>query len=64
LVQPHSGAHCLRHACASHLLASGFTLKEIGDHLGHRSVNSTFDYAKIDLAGLREVAELDLRRLL
>jgi site-specific recombinase XerD len=64
LVQPHSGAHCLRHACAGHLLASGFTLKEIGDHLGHRSVNSTFDYAKIDLAGLREVAELDLRRLL
>lgn len=64
LVQPHSGAHCLRHACASHLLASGFTMKEIGDHLGHRSVNSTFDYAKIDLAGLREVAELDLRRLL
>lgn len=61
---PHRGAHCLRHACASHLLASGFSLKQIGDHLGHRSANSTLNYAKIDLAGLRQVAELDLGRLL
>jgi len=58
------GAHCLRHACAGHLLASGFTLKQIGDHLGHRSANSTLSYTKIDLAGLRQVAELDLGGLL
>jgi len=64
IISPHRGAHCLRHACATHLLASGFTFKQIGDHLGHRSVDSTFEYAKIDLAGLRQVAELDLRRLL
>ena len=61
---PHHGAHCLRHACAGHLLASGFTLKQIGDHLGHRSANSTLSYTKIDLAGLRQVAEIDLGRLL
>jgi len=60
----HNGAHCLRHACAGHLLASGFSLKQIGDHLGHRSANSTLRYTKIDLAGLRQVAELDLGRLL
>jgi len=60
----HQGAHCLRHACACHLLASGFTLKQIGDHLGHRSANSTLTYTKIDLAGLRQVAQIDLRRLL
>jgi len=54
------GAHCLRHACASHLLASGFSLKEIGDHLGHRAANSTLSYTKVDLARLRQVAELDL----
>lgn len=59
-----SGAHCLRHACASHLLASGFSLKEIGDHLGHRAANSTLSYTKVDLAGLRQVAELDLGGLL
>jgi site-specific recombinase XerD len=60
----HRGAHCLRHACASHLLESGFSLKQIGDHLGHRSAKSTLNYAKIDLVGLRQVAELDLGRLL
>jgi site-specific recombinase XerD len=58
------GAHCLRHACASHLLASGFSLKQIGDHLGHRSANSTLSYTKVDLIGLRQVAELDLGDLL
>lgn len=58
------GAHCLRHACASHLLASGFSLKQIGDHLGHRSANSTLSYTKVDLAGLRQVAEIDLGALL
>lgn len=58
------GAHCLRHACASHLLESGFSLKQIGDHLGHRNANSTLSYTKVDLIGLRQVAELDLGELL
>lgn len=57
------GAHCLRHACARHLLAAGFSLKQIGDHLGHRAVTSTLHYTKVDLARLRQVAELDLGRL-
>ena len=57
---PYSGAHCLRHACASHLLASGFTLKQIGDYLGHHTANATIKYTKIDLAGLRKVSEFDL----
>jgi len=61
---PSRGAHCLRHACAGHLLASGFSLKQIGDHLGHRSANSTLRYTKVDMPGLRLVAELDLGSLL
>ncbi len=61
---PRRGAHCLRHACASRLLAAGFSLKEIGDHLGHRSANSTLSYTKVDLAGLRQVAEVDLGGLI
>lgn len=61
---PRRGAHCLRHACASHLLASGFSLKQIGDHLGHRSANATLHYTKVDLQGLRLVAEFDLGSLL
>jgi len=58
------GAHCLRHSCASQLLDAGFTLKQIADHLGHRSMNSTRIYTKIDVQGLRQVAELDLGTLL
>jgi site-specific recombinase XerD len=54
------GPHALRHACAGRLLAQGRSLKEIGDHLGHRSVDSTRVYAKVDLPGLREVAAFDL----
>jgi integrase/recombinase XerD len=54
------GPHSLRHACAGHLLAEGFSLKEIGDHLGHRSAYATRIYAKVDLVGLRAVANFDL----
>jgi integrase/recombinase XerD len=57
---PHHGPHCLRHACASHLLTGGLSLKEIGDHLGHRRSESTRIYAKVDLTGLRQVADFDL----
>jgi site-specific recombinase XerD len=58
------GAHCLRHACASQLLDAGFTLKQIADHLGHRSMETTRIYTKIDLQALRQVAEIDLGALL
>lgn len=58
------GAHCLRHACAGQLLDAGFTMKQIADHLGHRSMDSTRVYTKIDLRGLRQVAEFDLGGLL
>jgi len=57
---PHLGPHALRHACATHLIAQRFSLKEIGDHLGHRSAETTRIYAKVDLPGLREVAAFDL----
>ncbi|HTF68207.1 MAG TPA: tyrosine-type recombinase/integrase [Edaphobacter sp.] len=56
----HHGPHALRHACATRLLAEGFSMKEIADHLGHRDLDSTGVYAKVDIRGLREVAEFDL----
>ena len=57
---PHYGPHALRHACATRLLAAGLSLKEIGDQLGHAHPNSTRVYAKVDLAGLRQVADFDM----
>jgi integrase/recombinase XerD len=56
----HHGPHSLRHACAARLVAEGLSLKEIGDHLGHRSTSATRTYAKVHLSGLREVAAFDL----
>jgi len=61
---PRQGPHALRHACATHLVAEGLSLKQIGDHLGHRSPFATRTYAKVDLPGLREVADFSLGGLL
>lgn len=57
---PHVGPHALRHACATHLLSQGMSLKQIGDQLGHVDPDTTRIYAKVDIAGLRQVANLDL----
>ncbi len=54
------GPHAIRHACAQHLLDAGLTFKEIGDHLGHRSVEATRIYTKVDLKALRLVVLDDL----
>jgi site-specific recombinase XerD len=56
----HYGPHALRHACAARLLAEGLSLKEIGDHLGHVDPEATRIYAKVDLVGLRQVADFEL----
>ena len=53
-----------RHASATHLLAQGLSLKEIGGHLGHRLSKTTTVYAKVNLTGLREAATLSLGGLL
>jgi integrase len=50
------GPHGLRHACARHLIDAGLSFKEVGDHLGHRSPDSTRIYAKVHLSALRQVA--------
>jgi len=60
----HQGPHALRHACATHLMSKNFSLKEIGDHLGHSSTSATRIYAKVNLKQLRIVADVDLGGLL
>jgi len=60
----HHGPHSLRHACATRLINQGVSLKEIGDQLGHRDLETTRIYAKVDLTHLREVADFNLGGLL
>ena len=51
------GAHLLRHSLATRMLRQGASLSEIGQVLRHRAVNTTEIYAKVDLAGLRALAQ-------
>jgi len=48
-------AHRLRHTAAMHVLASGGTLTEAKELLGHAYTATTMTYAKVDLTSLREL---------
>ena len=50
------GSHTLRHSCAQRLVDAEFSLKMIGDFLGHRHASSTRIYSKVAIEALREVA--------
>ena len=53
---PLAGAYVFRHTVASRMAQQGASLKEVADVLGHRSLDTTTIYAKLDLPRLREVA--------
>jgi site-specific recombinase XerD len=50
------GVHALRHTAATAFVNRGVSFKAIADILGHRSLATTFIYAKLDLTSLRQVA--------
>ncbi len=50
-------AHLLRHSVASSMLRQGASLQEISALLRHRSIETTQIYAKVDVAGLRQIAQ-------
>ncbi len=56
---PRAGSHVLRHSCVQRLLNAHFSLKCIGDYVGHRNASSTQIYGKIAVEQLREVATGD-----
>jgi len=53
---PIAGAYVFRHTLASRMVRHGARLKEVADLLGHRSLDTTTIYAKLDVASLGEVA--------
>lgn len=53
---PRPGSHTLRHTCVQRLVEADFTLKTIGDYVGHRSPSSTQIYSKVAIEALRQVA--------
>jgi len=56
---PRAGSHTLRHTCVQRLVDADFSLKAIGDYMGHRSPASTDVYAKVAIETLRQVALVD-----
>lgn len=54
---PYVGSHVLRHSLAVNLVRRGASLEEIGDMLRHRSRESTMIYARLDIDGLRSIAQ-------
>jgi integrase/recombinase XerD len=53
---PRPGSHTLRHSCVQRLVNANFSLKHIGDYVGHRNAASTQIYGKVAIEALREVA--------
>lgn len=53
---PEVGAHRLRHALATQMLAAGAALAEVSQVLRHSDLATTAVYAKVDLRVLRELA--------
>jgi site-specific recombinase XerD len=51
-----TGTHVLRHTAATRLHRAGADLKRVADILGHRSLDTTAIYTKVDLNRLAQVA--------
>jgi site-specific recombinase XerD len=56
ILAPPYGAHPIRHAFATRLMEQGTPIKDIADLLGHRHIETTFLYTKVDVDRLRTLA--------
>jgi site-specific recombinase XerD len=54
---PVIGAHRLRHTLACQLASAGAPLSAIAEVLRHRVISTTTEYARVDVEGLRTVAQ-------
>jgi integrase/recombinase XerD len=56
-IERRAGANrLLRHSLATRLVNAGVPIKEVSDVMGHRSVDTTAVYTKVDLISLRKVS--------
>jgi len=53
---PNKGTHAFRHCFATRMLYKGHSLKAIADVLGHRHLQTTFIYTKVEFHALSQVA--------
>jgi len=50
-----SPVHSFRHSCAVNMLASGSSVSDIRNHLGHEDIQSTMVYLQLDLSRRRKI---------
>jgi len=50
------GEHVFRHSLATTMLKNGASLRQIGEVLRHRRIDTTRIYAKVDVSSLRKLA--------
>jgi len=50
------GSHSFRHAFATRMVCGSQPFKYVADMLGHKIINSTMIYTKIDLPRMRQAA--------
>ena len=53
----HVSPHALRHAYATHLLRGGASVRHVQELLGHRSLQTTALYTRVDVEDLRRVID-------
>jgi site-specific recombinase XerD len=56
IAAPSHGAHLLRHSLATRMVNKGVPIKDIADVLGHRSIDTTAIYTKVNMTNLAPVA--------
>jgi len=54
-ISVHVHPHMFRHSCATHLLESSGSIREVQEFLGHASITTTAIYCHLDLLHLAEV---------
>ena len=52
-----ASAHTFRHSCATHLLRGGASVRHVQQLLGHRDLNTTEIYTRIELEDLKQAVE-------
>jgi site-specific recombinase XerD len=57
IVSERKGGYLFRHTLATEMLGRGASLREIGEVLRHRKADTTWIYAKVDFAALRNLAQ-------
>ena len=56
IISPEQGSRIIRHSFATQLVNQNVSIKTISDLLGHRYIDTTFIYTKVNVTKLRELA--------